>query len=92
VPAFRPDVDAPIRKRLEIQRDLEGRPGRHLVLGYRTVIYNYTPADLKGAGVLWAADMGTDENRRLFELLPDYELWWLEIYGRSVELHPLEPE
>jgi hypothetical protein len=36
--------------------------------------------------------MGTDENRRLFELLPDYELWWLEIYGRSVELHPLEPE
>ena len=92
VPAFRPDVDAPIRKRLEIQRDLEGRPGRHLVLGYRTVIYNYNPADLKGAGVLWAADMGTDENRRLFELLPDYELWWLEIYGRSVELHPLEPE
>ena len=36
--------------------------------------------------MLWAADMGPDENRRLFELFPDYERWWLEVYGRSVEL------
>lgn len=92
VPAFRPDADAPIRERLEIQRDLEGRPGRHLVLGQRAVIYNYNPADIRQAEVLWAADMGTDENRRLFELFPDYELWWLEIYGRSVELQSLEVE
>ena len=92
MPAFRPDADAPIRKRLEIQRGLASRPGRHLVLGQRNVIYNYNPADIRGAEVLWAADMGTDENRRLFELFPDYELWWLEIYGRSVELQPLEME
>jgi hypothetical protein len=67
-------------------------PGRHLVLGPRGVIYNYNPADLQGAKVLWAADMGIDENRRLFELFPEYERWWLEVYGRSVELLPLEAE
>ena len=77
---------------MEIQRDLADRPGRHLVLGLQNVIYNYNPADIRGAEVLWAADMGTDENRRLLELFPDYELWWLEIYGRSVELQPLEME
>ena len=88
IPAFRPDADAPIRRRLDYQRELAERPGRHLVLGQRNVIYNYNPADIRGAEVLWAADMGTDENRRLIELFPDYELWWLEVYGRSVELQP----
>lgn len=88
LPAFRPDADAPIRQRLELQRDLEGRPGRHLVLGQRSVIYNYNPPDLQNAKVLWAADMGAEENERLFELFPDYERWWMEIYGRSVELRP----
>jgi hypothetical protein len=92
VPAFRPDADALIRKQQEIQRDLEAKPGRHLVLAPRSVVYNYNPADIRKAKVLWAADMGTDENRRLFELFPDYERWWLEIYGRSVELRPLEVE
>lgn len=86
IPAFRPDADAPIRRRLDYQEELAERPGRHLVLGQRNVIYNYNPADIRGAEVLWAADMGTDENRRLIELFPDYEVWWLEIYGRSVEL------
>ena len=88
LPAFRPDADAPIRQRLELQRDLEGRPGRHLVLGQRSVIYNYNPPDLQNAKVLWAADMGEEENQRLFELFPDYERWWMESYGRSMELRP----
>jgi len=92
VPAFRPDADAPIRKRLEFQQDLQDRPGRHLVLGPRSVVYNYNPADLRGAEVLWAADMGAEENARLFELFPDYERWWMEVYGRSVELRPLADE
>jgi hypothetical protein len=90
IPAFRPDADAPIRRRLDYQQELAERPGRHLVLGQRNVIYNYNPADIRGADVLWAADMGTDENRRLIELFPDYEVWWLEIYGRSVELQTYE--
>ena len=90
IPAFRPDADAPIRRRLDYQQELAERPGRHLVLGQRNVIYNYNPADIRGADVLWAADTGTDENRRLIELFPDYEVWWLEIYGRSVELQTYE--
>jgi hypothetical protein len=92
LPAFRPDADAPIRRRLELQSDLEERPGRHLVLGPRGVVYNYNPPDIRRARVLWAADLGVDENHRLIELFPDYELWWMEIYGRAVELGPLELE
>ena len=92
VPAFRPDANAPIWERLEAQRDLESRPGRHLVLGPQAIVYNYNPALLRQAKVLWAADMGSEENRRLFELFPDYQLWWMEVYGESVMLRPLEVE
>lgn len=90
VPAFRPDANAPIWERLEAQRDLESTPGRHLVLGPQAIVYNYNPALIRQAKVLWAADMGSEENRRLFELFPDYQFWWMEVYGRSVMLRPLE--
>lgn len=92
IPAFRPDTDAPIRERLDYQQELADRPGRHLVFGQKNVIYNYNPADIRGADVLWAADMGPEQNWGLIELFPDYEVWWLEIYGRSVELQPFELE
>jgi len=92
VPAFRPDAGDLSRATEEIRTELENEPGRHLVLLHSGIRLNFNSADLWGAKVLLAFDLGTASNRELFELYPDRRKWRMTLYGSSVEVQPVELE
>jgi hypothetical protein len=81
------DPNAWNRQRALLQARLEASGGKHLVLvrysdrhlGYQEWVYN--GADIDGAAVVWARDMGTDANRRLLEYFADRHIWLLDADG-----------
>lgn len=70
--------------RARLLRDLETTPGRHLVMvrygpehsPHEQWIYN--EADLDGAKVVWAWEMGPQEDRELFDYYQDRRVWLLQ--------------
>jgi hypothetical protein len=90
------------RARILAQLKEDGR--RHLVIvrygtldipfdrGYREWVYN--EADIDGAKVVWARDMGTTHNRKLLEYFKDRNVWLVEVdqYDSPPKLtsYPLE--
>jgi hypothetical protein len=71
-------------QRMQIIEDLSGRPGRHLVIVRYAPDHNvhdewvYNGADIPGAKVLLARDMGEQRNRRLIEAFAGRHVWLLE--------------
>ncbi len=82
-------------ERAGIQRQLE-RDGRHLVLVRYSPDHSphlewvFNGADLEGAAVLWARDLGPEKNARLLEHHPDRKVWLLEVTRRDSR-YGLEP-
>ena len=82
------------RSRLEIGRKLESLPGKHLV------IVRYSPghsvwdewvfnnADIDGSTVVWARDMGDNENKELIRYFKERHIWLLWPDQRPLELRP----
>jgi len=85
--------------RVEIQRDLDEKPGKHLVM-VRYIDHHsvhdewvYNGADLDGAKVLWARDLGPEQNAKLFAYYKDRTVWLVEPgdASDSVSLRPYDP-
>jgi hypothetical protein len=72
-------------ERAGIERNLESKPGQQLVLVqygethsfHREWVYNH--ADIDGARVVWARDMGEERNKELIRYFSDREVWLLRV-------------
>ena len=70
-------------ERARIQAGLQQQPGKHLVL-VRYTDHNFpeewihNDADIDGAKVVWAHDMGREQNRELLEYFKERAIWLLE--------------
>jgi hypothetical protein len=87
-------------ERARILAQLNGDGQRHLVMvrygtldvpyerGYREWVYN--DADIDGAKVVWAREMGITQNRKLLEYFKDRNIWLLEVdqYDSPPKLAP----
>jgi hypothetical protein len=72
-------------RRLAVNRQLAQAPGRQLVFvryDYPRHIFQdewvYNEADIDGSRVVWARDLGTEEDEKLHQYFPDRTVWLLE--------------
>jgi hypothetical protein len=85
--SFSLSVDMPMPLQIERQRleaDLERQPGKHLVIAHHpyhdvpSVDWVYNKADLGGAKVIWARDMGYLKNKELVNYYSDRKVWFVD--------------
>lgn len=89
-----PDPDAWNLRRADLAGQLQGMGGKHLVvvrypkdhLTYREWVNNR--ADIDGAPVVWARDMGGAGNQDLLDYFRDRSIWLLEVSEDSAVLKP----
>ena len=69
--------------RIAIRRQLESTPGRHVVFvryslrhTFREWVHN--AADIDASRIVWARDLGPNENAKLLDRYPDRKAWLLE--------------
>jgi murein tripeptide amidase MpaA len=83
----------PINRRVELERQLRERGGRHLVLvRYRDhnqpVLINnewvYNAAEIDQSQVVWARELDPEHNRRLLEYFKDRQVWLVNPDDASV--------
>jgi hypothetical protein len=77
--------------RIAIRRQLEAAPGRQLVFvrygpQHRFQEWVHNAADIDGARIVWARDLGPDENQKLLRYYPDRTAWLLEPDARPPRL------
>ncbi len=77
---------------------LKQKPGQHLVIvGYRRehIPYNewvFNAADIDGSTILWARDMGREQNRELIRYFKDRKVWFVESDRTDPVLSPYPSE
>ncbi|MGH9537582.1 MAG: hypothetical protein ACRD3H_06650 [Terriglobales bacterium] len=80
--------------RAAILHELENSPGKHLVVvSYKPdhdldMEWVYNAADIDGAKVVWARDMGVTDNVELLEYFHDRHAWILDADESSPRLEP----
>jgi hypothetical protein len=82
--------------RQRIASELESRPGLHLVLvrykpkhnSFREFVYN--AADIDHSRIVWARDMGPEQNRALFDYFKDRQVWALDADDKPPSLKRLQ--
>jgi hypothetical protein len=86
--AARDHSSAPSQQRAEILERLEKTEGRHLILvrygpqhSFHKGDWVFNKADIDGAKVIWAHDMGNAHNRELVEYFRDRRILLLEVNG-----------
>lgn len=71
-------------QRQRIQADLENRSGKHLVIVHHpwhdvpAQDWIYNDADIDHAKVIWARDMGYEQNQELLDYYPDRQVWYVD--------------
>jgi hypothetical protein len=84
-------------RRIYVNRQLAAMPGKLLVFVryYPRHIFQdewvYNAADIDGARVVWARDLGEAEDEQLRRYYPDRAVWLLEPDFRPPRLTPFEP-
>jgi hypothetical protein len=84
------------RYRPQVLAQLDGLPGRHLVVvrygpeHYQTINdeWVYNAADIDAAKVVWAREMNPAEDRELFDYFRDRQIWLLLADARPPRLLP----
>jgi hypothetical protein len=82
------------RDRAGIVSDLSRQPGFHLILVRYTPDHTlsnewiYNGADINGSKVIWARDMGAEQNARLLRYFSDRHVWVVEPDLKPVKLTP----
>jgi hypothetical protein len=91
-------------QRAAMRRQLERDGGKHLIvvrdadpkpngLGHEDWVFN--GANIDGARVVWAREMGPEEDRRLLDYFADRRAWLLEVWAVEgtfrLSPHPLRP-
>jgi hypothetical protein len=79
--------------RIAIRRQLEAAPGRQLVFvrywpQHQFQEWVHNAADIDGARIVWARDLGPDENQKLLRYYPDCTAWLLEPDAHPPRLQP----
>ncbi len=79
--------------RIAIRGQLEAAPGRQLVFvrygpQHRFQEWVHNAADIDGARVVWARDLGADEDQKLLRYYPDRTAWLLEPDAHPLRLRP----
>ena len=72
-------------------QQLEAAPGRQLIFvrygpQHRFQEWVHNAADIDGARIVWARDLGADENQKLLRYYPDRTAWLLEPDARPPRL------
>lgn len=84
-------------QRAELLAGLEAAGGRHLVLVHHGSPYDHQPqivhnwANIDAAPVVWARDMGPEQNRALLDYFKDRQVWQLDADARPLRLIPRSP-
>lgn len=88
----------PPEQRIAVNRQLAKMPGKLLVLVRywpQHIFQNewvYNAANIDGARIVWARDLGDNEDRKLLRYYPDRSAWLLEPDARPARLTPYQPE
>ncbi len=83
--------------RARVLAQLRAEPGRHLaIVRYQPdheilEEWVYNQADIDGSKVVWARDMGAEENQELIEYYKDRRVWLVEPDERPVRVTPYAP-
>jgi hypothetical protein len=81
-------------RRAEIAKMLESSPGRHLIMvRYDTQHYVgdewvYNSADIDSSKVVWARELGTEQDRKLLHYFQDRRIWLVEADADIPEIKP----
>jgi len=84
-------------RRIAVNHQLAQLPGRLLVFVryWPQHIFQeewvYNAADIDGSRIVWARDLGADENEKLRRYYPDRSTWLLEPDARPPKLSPYQP-
>lgn len=87
----------PPEQRIAVNRQLARIPGKLLVLVRywpRHIFQNewvYNAADIDAARIVWARDLGDEEDPKLLQYYPDRMVWLLEPDARPPRLTPWKP-
>lgn len=93
------NLKATYSNRARFQAQLEGLPGRHIVLvryapsssddpGFAWV---YNAADIDQAKIVWAWDMGEPKNRELLDYFKGRHIWIVRLDNRPLKLEAYSP-
>jgi hypothetical protein len=78
-------------------RRLEAMPGRHVVFvqyhrnQYATTEWIYNEADIDGARIVWAQDMGPEMNQEVLRYFSDRRAWFVNADDAPYRLRPYSP-
>jgi hypothetical protein len=70
--------------RASVQADIDSRPGRHLMLVHYSPEHDtaaswvYNAADINNSKVVWANDMGPQQNQELIDYFKDRQVWLVD--------------
>ena len=81
-------------KRVAIEHELKKTPGKHLVIVHYTPSHNVhddwinNSADIDASKIVWARDMGANEDQVLLNYFKDRKAWWVNADDPSAPLEP----
>jgi hypothetical protein len=81
-------------KRADLERWLEEQPGQQLVFVWYSSHHRvadewvYNHADLMHSKVVWARNLGPQENQKLLQVMPDRTVWLVDADRRDPQLIP----
>jgi hypothetical protein len=97
IPARLRDPDGGLRSRAEMINKLNHMPGKHLIVvryGPNHDInfdWVYNDADIDGSKVVWARDMGAEQNAKLLAYYRDRQVWQLTVDRNPEQLVSYNP-
>src|SRR5580658_10267359 len=83
--------------RVVVLKQLMNTPGKHLIVVRYSDDHNihdewvYNGADIDGSKVIWARELGEEQNTKLFAYFKDRQIWLVEPDVDNTEIRPYTP-